>query len=121
MDFDLIDNSIYHAENDQWWRPDSALYMLKKSINPVRVGYFKKILFNELKVAPIGSTALEVGCGGGILCEEIVRMGFGTTGIDPSEQSLHIAIKHAETNGLEVRYEKGTGVDGRAYDNRQLS
>jgi 2-polyprenyl-6-hydroxyphenyl methylase/3-demethylubiquinone-9 3-methyltransferase len=104
-----INNSIYDTENDQWWRSDSVLYMLKTSINPVRVGYFKKKLFNELKIAPQGSAALEVGCGGGILCEEIAQMGFDVTGIDPSAQSLHIAIKHAETSGLEIKYEKGMG------------
>lgn len=109
LNYDRIDNSIYHAENDQWWQPDSALYLLKTSINPVRVGYFEKILFNELKIAPHEKAALEVGCGGGILCEEIARMGFNTTGIDPSEQSLHIAIKHAEIGGLKIRYEKGLG------------
>ena len=63
--YDRIDNSIYHAENDQWWQPDSVLYLLKTSVNPVRVGYFAKKLFNELKLAPHGSAALEVGCGGG--------------------------------------------------------
>ncbi len=109
LDYDRIDNGIYHAENDQWWQPDSALYLLKTSINPVRVGYFGNVLFNGLKMAPHGRTALEVGCGGGILCEEIVRMGFNATGIDPSAQSLHIAINHAETSGLEIRYEKGSG------------
>ena len=81
-----IDNSIYNVEKDLWWQPDSALYLLKTSMNPVRVGYFEKKLFNDLKIAPQGSTALEVGCGGGILCEEIARMGFDVTGIDPSAQ-----------------------------------
>ena len=114
---DRIDNSIYHAENDQWWQPDSALYLLKTSINPVRVGYFANKLFNELKIEPQGSAALEVGCGGGILCEEIARMGFAATGIDPSAQSLHIAITHAKTSGLEINYEKGTGEDLPFRDN----
>lgn len=109
QNYDRIDNSIYHAENDQWWQPDSVLYMLKTSINPVRVGYFAKKLFNELNIAPQGSAALEVGCGGGILCEEIARMGFDTTGIDPSAQSLQIAVTHAKTSGLHIRYVKGTG------------
>jgi len=36
-------------------------------------------------------------------------MGFNTTGIDPSEQSLNIAIKHASDNKLKIKYEKGTG------------
>ncbi|HZV81919.1 MAG TPA: bifunctional 2-polyprenyl-6-hydroxyphenol methylase/3-demethylubiquinol 3-O-methyltransferase UbiG [Geobacteraceae bacterium] len=106
---DRIDNSIYHAEYDQWWKPDSALYLLKTSINPVRVGYFRKKLFTELNMVPHGSAALEVGCGGGILCEEIARMGFDTTGIDPSAPSLSFAIKHAEESGLAIGYAQGTG------------
>ncbi len=107
--YDRIDNSMYQAENDQWWQPDSALFLLKTFINPVRVGYFAKKLFNGLNIDPHGSTALEVGCGGGIFCEEIARMGFDTTGIDPFAQSLQIAIKHAETSGLEINYKQGTG------------
>jgi 2-polyprenyl-6-hydroxyphenyl methylase / 3-demethylubiquinone-9 3-methyltransferase len=107
--YDRIDNSMYQAENDQWWQPDSALFLLKTFINPVRVGYFGKKLFKELHITPQGSVAVEVGCGGGILCEEIARMGFDTTGIDPFAQSLQIAMKHAEISGLEINYEKGAG------------
>ena len=107
--YDRIDNSIYHAENDPWWQPDSVLHLLKTSINPVRVGYFAKKLFSELNIAPLGSAALEVGCGGGIFCEEIARMGFDATGIDPSGQSLQIAVTHAKAGGLKIRYEKGRG------------
>jgi 2-polyprenyl-6-hydroxyphenyl methylase/3-demethylubiquinone-9 3-methyltransferase len=117
QNYNRIDNNIYHSENDQWWQPDSALYLLKTSINPARVGYFKKKLFNELNIAPRGSAALEVGCGGGILCEEIARMGFSATGIDPSAQSLHIAIKHAGNSGLEIKYEEGSGEDIPFRDN----
>jgi 2-polyprenyl-6-hydroxyphenyl methylase/3-demethylubiquinone-9 3-methyltransferase len=104
-----IDNSIYNVENDQWWQPDSALYLLKTSVNPVRVGYFEKKLFHNLQIVPQGRAALEVGCGGGILCEAIARMRFDVTGIDPSSQSLDIAIKHAKTSGLNIQYENGTG------------
>ena len=106
---DRIDNSIYHADHDQWWQPDSALYLLKTSINPVRVGYFRKKLLTELNITPQGRSALEVGCGGGILCEEIARMGFDTMGIDPAAPSLAFAAEHAKASGLTIRYEQGTG------------
>lgn len=104
-----IDNSLYNAECDQWWQPDSSLYLLKTSVNPVRVSYARKVLFHGQKMGPHGKAALEVGCGGGILCEEIARMGFDTTGLDPAEQALKIAIAHAKVSGLKIRYEKGAG------------
>jgi 2-polyprenyl-6-hydroxyphenyl methylase/3-demethylubiquinone-9 3-methyltransferase len=104
-----IDNTLYDAEGDQWWQPDSALYLLKTSVNPVRVNYAKRVLFHGGKPEAHGKTALEVGCGGGILCEEIARMGFATTGLDPSERSLRIARGHAAANGLNISYEQGAG------------
>jgi 2-polyprenyl-6-hydroxyphenyl methylase / 3-demethylubiquinone-9 3-methyltransferase len=107
--YDRIDNELYHAAGDSWRQPDSPFYLMQVSFNPARVGYFKKKLFNELNVDPQGKTALEVGCGGGILCEEIARLGFEVTGIDPSEHSLRIAASHAQAVGLRINYEQGAG------------
>lgn len=107
--FDLIDNDLYNAEDDIWRQSDSPFYLMQSSVNPARVGYFKKKLFNELKINPQGKTALEVGCGGGILSEQIARMGFNVTGIDPSEPSLQIAARHAKASGLRINYQKGMG------------
>jgi 2-polyprenyl-6-hydroxyphenyl methylase/3-demethylubiquinone-9 3-methyltransferase len=66
-------------------------------------------LFEVLKLDPRGKSALEVGCGGGMLCEEIARLGFETVGIDPSERSLQIARNHAKASGLRIRYQAGSG------------
>jgi 2-polyprenyl-6-hydroxyphenyl methylase/3-demethylubiquinone-9 3-methyltransferase len=93
---------------------------MKHVFNPARVGYAKRKLFEDLKINPSGKRALEVGCGGGILSEEIARMGFDATGIDPSEPSLRAAADHARAGGLIIRYLKGVGEslpfpDG-AYD-----
>ena len=107
--YDRIDNDLYHADGDRWWQSDCPLYLIQCSVNPARVGYLKKKLFNDLKVSPQGKAALEVGCGGGILCEEIARMGFDVTGIDPSEHSLQIATSHAKASRLRINYEQGTG------------
>jgi 2-polyprenyl-6-hydroxyphenyl methylase/3-demethylubiquinone-9 3-methyltransferase len=82
---------------------------MKHVFNPVRVGYAKRILFEDMKIDPFGKKALEIGCGGGLLCEEIAGLGFDVTGIDPSEPSLRVAADHARTNGLKIRYVKGRG------------
>src|SRR5579863_649996 len=106
--YNKIDNNLYNAEGDIWWQPTNVLYLLKTSINPWRVGYSSNIL-KTLGIDPKGKTALEVGSGGGILTEEICKMGFTSTGIDPSEQSLQTASNHAKANGLNIQYDKGTG------------
>lgn len=104
-----IDNEVYSTRSESWWDPESDFYQMKVAFNPARVGYAKRILFDVLKIDPRGKTALEVGSGGGYLSEEIARMGFAATGIDPSEKSLSVAAEHARSVGLEIAYAAGTG------------
>jgi len=103
-----IDNDIYNMEGKRWWQPDFSLNLIRTLYNPFRVDYAKEI-FEKLKLNSEKINVLEVGCGGGILTEEIAKMGLITTGIDPSEQSLISAINHAKDNKLKIKYEKGTG------------
>jgi len=103
-----IDNNLYNAEGDIWWGSETVLHLLKTSVNPWRVGYSSRII-KQLGFDPKGKSALEVGSGGGILTEEIAKMGFLTTGIDPSDQSIQTASAHAKESGLEIKYDKGVG------------
>ena len=114
--YNKIDNNLYDREGDIWWKPDNVLHLLKTSVNPWRAGYQKDII-RKLGIDPIGKTALEVGSGGGILTEEIARMGFTTTGIDPSEQSIITASNHARSGGLDIKYDKGVGENLPYTDN----
>jgi len=106
--YSRINNEIYDKEGDKWWRSDFSLNLIRTLFNPFRVEY-AKMVFEKLKINSGQMNALEVGCGGGILSEEIAKMGFISTGIDPSEQSLNSAIKHAKDNNLIINYKKGAG------------
>jgi 2-polyprenyl-6-hydroxyphenyl methylase/3-demethylubiquinone-9 3-methyltransferase len=104
-----INNALYNEQGNTWWDENQCLHLLKSSVNPVRVGYFRRLLDQVLEFDYHGATALDVGCGGGILAEEFAGMGFRLTGIDPSEQSLHTARQHAQSMGLSIQYQEGTG------------
>ena len=106
--YDKINNDVYKLQGDIWWKPDTVLHLLKTSINPWRVGYAESII-KKLGINPQGKTALEVGSGGGILTEEICKMGFTTTGIDPAEESVITATNHAKAGGLNIKYDQGSG------------
>jgi 2-polyprenyl-6-hydroxyphenyl methylase/3-demethylubiquinone-9 3-methyltransferase len=51
-----------------------------------------------------GLTLLDIGCGGGLLCEPLSRLGFTVTGIDAGAKNIEIAKLHAEQSGLEIDY-----------------
>ena len=114
--YSRINNDIYSAQGERWWQPDFPLNLLRTLYNPFRVGYAKKII-DQLKVNPEKIAVLEVGCGGGILSEEIAKMGFITTGIDPAAQSLEIARAHAKESQLDIKYENGAGENIPYQDN----
>lgn len=106
--YNRIDNEFYNAEKDIWWNENEFLSLLKTSFNPCRFGYFLKHFTDHLKQSIIGKTALDVGCGGGVLAEEFAAAGFTVTGIDPSENSIKTAENHAKQTGLNIHYETGT-------------
>jgi 2-polyprenyl-6-hydroxyphenyl methylase/3-demethylubiquinone-9 3-methyltransferase len=115
-----INNGYYDSGGDTWWQPDSLLHLIHSSVNPARIGYFKRVLLAGQRMDPAGKQALEVGCGGGFLCEEIARMGFGVTGVDPSLNSIEAAKNHAKSSGLDIRYESGTG-EALPYDDNTFN
>lgn len=104
-----IDNTLYNSLSHTWWDENTALGILRSWMNPVRFGYFRRILIERLKCDPLGMAVLDVGCGGGLLAEEFAALGCRVTGIDPSEDSLTTARLHAQQSGLEIVYQSGIG------------
>ena len=80
-----------------WWDPQGEMGTLH-TINPLRVEFILKPLASP---APV---LLDVGCGGGILCEALAERGAHVIGIDLSLASLQVARQHAQQRGLQIDY-----------------
>lgn len=93
----------------QWWDPDGPMKPLHR-LNPVRLSYIRDMVcahfgLDEKVVAPFtGLTALDVGCGAGMLCEPLARMGATVTGLDPASENIAVARAHAQAGGLSIDY-----------------
>ena len=82
----------------KWWDKTSEFKPLH-DINPLRLNYIDKA------VALKGKTALDVGCGGGILSESMAERGAKVTGIDLGEKTLKVAQLHSLESGVAVDYQ----------------
>ena len=106
-----VDNQLYDRLGDTWWEEDALLGLLRTSLNPGRFGYMRRVLTRDLAMEPRGRTALDVGCGGGLLSEPVARMGASVTGADPSEKNIGIASTHAKASGVSVDYRAVTAEE----------
>jgi 2-polyprenyl-6-hydroxyphenyl methylase/3-demethylubiquinone-9 3-methyltransferase len=104
-----IDNTIYDKPGDIWWDESQAFSALRTMINPGRVPYFRGVLVEKLHLDPHGLRALEVGAGGGLLTEELAKLGLAMSGVDPSERSVATARAHAARYALPIEYLVGVG------------
>tara|TARA_E500000178_G_C16872787_1_gene685237 strand:+ start:172 stop:882 length:711 start_codon:yes stop_codon:yes gene_type:complete len=97
-----VTNSSYLFDNlsDEWWNYNGYFKALH-SFNLVRVDYIKRKTFNN---SLNGLSVLDIGCGGGILCEPLSRLGALVTGIDSSERAIKVAKDHAKENNLKISY-----------------
>jgi 2-polyprenyl-6-hydroxyphenyl methylase/3-demethylubiquinone-9 3-methyltransferase len=77
-------------------------------LNPVRLGVLRDELLQTMEIAK-GRRVLDVGCGGGLLAEEVARLELLVTGVDPSQKSLVTAHRHATRSDLRIDYVAGTG------------
>lgn len=96
----------------EWWNPAGSSAMLHK-LNPVRLGFIREAIDAHWQgdsrgLKPLaGKAALDVGCGAGLLCEPLARLGAGVTGVDAAEENVAAARLHAEASGLTIEYRHG--------------
>ncbi len=97
----------FEATAADWWDPGGPLAPLHR-LNPVRIAFIRDAAVAGRSV-PVGKplrglAVLDVGCGGGLLCEPLARLGARVTGIDLVPRALDVARRHAEGRGLAIDY-----------------
>lgn len=92
-----------------WWNPKGALQPLHK-LNPARLEYIRDVVCAHFgrkaggRGAFKGLSVLDIGCGGGLLCEPMARLGAQVTGLDAGGEAIEAARLHAAQSGLAIDY-----------------
>lgn len=95
-----------------WWNPKGPMASLHQ-VNPVRMAYIRDAIDAHWPGAaaaakPLaGKSALDIGCGAGLVCEPLARLGAAVTGVDAAGENVSAAAAHAEAVGLDIRYMAG--------------
>ena len=92
---------------DEWWDANGKFKPLH-AFNPVRIKYiidkckyhFKLKKKDEKPLSTL--KVLDIGCGGGLVCEPLSRLGADVTGIDASFKNIEVAKIHAKKSGLKI-------------------
>jgi 2-polyprenyl-6-hydroxyphenyl methylase/3-demethylubiquinone-9 3-methyltransferase len=105
----------FGAMAGDWWNPEGASAMLHR-LNPVRLSYIRDMVdqhfgLDERALRPLeGKSALDVGCGAGLLAEPLARLGASVTAVDAAPELVDAARLHAAGQRLEIDY-RATGVE----------
>jgi len=106
---DTAEIDRFAAIAPEWWNENGAFRPLHR-LNPARIEYVRDRLAahfdRDIKTrAPFASLGLlDIGCGGGLMCEPMARLGFAVTGIDADATALAVAREHAQTQQLDIDY-----------------
>ena len=99
----------FSALATEWWDERGKMAPLHK-LNPVRLGYIRDQAVMRFNRDPKrldclkGLRILDIGCGGGLLCEPLARLGASVVGADPSEANVEAARQHAAASELAIDY-----------------
>ncbi|HEY5290615.1 MAG TPA: bifunctional 2-polyprenyl-6-hydroxyphenol methylase/3-demethylubiquinol 3-O-methyltransferase UbiG [Caulobacteraceae bacterium] len=110
---DPPDVARFAAVADQWWKPEGKFAPLHR-LNPTRLAFIRETCLGQFGVdgaarAPFaGLRLLDIGCGGGLVCEPMTRLGFAVTGIDAAGESVAVARAHADGLSLAIDYREAT-------------
>ena len=93
--------NIFDNLSDEWWNEKGSFEALHL-FNPVRIKFILNSVGKSIKSLKI----LDIGCGGGILCEPLAGLGAEVTGMDENEKAILVAKDHEKKMNFSKRYQK---------------
>ncbi len=106
---DAAEIARFSALAEAWWDPDGQFRPLHL-FNPVRIEFIRDTILEHLGregggLRPLqGVRLVDIGCGGGLLCEPLTRLGATVSGIDAAQRNIEVARLHATQAGLDIDY-----------------
>ena len=100
------DKNIFDELSNEWWN-ETGNFGALHSFNPIRIKFILNLIEKSIKSLNI----LDIGCGGGILCEPLARLGANVTGIDENKKAILVAREHAKKMNLKINYKLGNITD----------
>ena len=106
---DKIEIEKFSKMAKDWWNPNGKFKPLHL-FNPARIAFIKEKLIshfglNSISLKPLEDLKiLDIGCGGGLLCEPLNRLGATITGIDASNDNIEVAKLHSKEMNLNIKY-----------------
>ena len=103
----------FEAMAAEWWDPEGKFKPLHM-LNPCRLDYITTQIAAEFgrdltSAKPFeGLRILDIGCGGGLLCEPMARLGADVVGVDAAARNIPVAKIHAQQSGLKIDYRVDT-------------
>lgn len=103
---DLLELAKFNKEYSDWWDKEQGEFKMLHQITPIRVEYLKSVFAKYIqpnkKIEDV--KLLDVGCGGGIISYEMIKLGIDTLGIDANESNISIAQEHAQSNSYSAHF-----------------
>lgn len=101
----------FAKDSSYWWDPNGPFRPLHK-LNPVRIEFIRDQILEHFQADTLSNRSIiDIGCGGGLVCEPFVRMGAAVTGIDADENAISVATDHAASQDLSIKYIHGTAEE----------
>lgn len=106
---DQTEIQAFSKDASRWWDETGPFAPLHR-LNPLRMGYIRNQIcdhygLSQTDLKPFkGMKILDIGCGGGLVCEPLARLAADVTGIDADAVAIQVAMEHSGISGLKIEY-----------------